>query len=417
MKIKFLITLCMTMHLQAMESTQDLLHTADMLTQQSYATPTMRTSLLRFLGHEIPATIDATDNQTNAMPMPSVNEIVNKVSLLQNQHGIIEREVTKKQAVAALRAALHATKIAIKKAYQRHKENFLQVSFDTQLISILRNQQETITIKIDQLEQKTIWQHLTSKPALYLATGAVMIAAGGAAYYYYQLQQQAAQKNIKPVVLQDFNTLSSDKKLVYHTLGKELLLLLDLNHKYHPTVHLDVIQSTLSQLDPEVDKDLIEILQTILEAQTKLEVNFSNTLYWAGIWNKRERYIGTIITLLNNDPQLKSQAPNGIEWTPEDINLKDVIVQKDIHPKTKEVINQDQNIVQNQESVEKKEPKIIPGNSLIKSHQPIKSIRVDTSQIPNDAYKYCMNALQTNQINDMWECLKDIANQRNEASN
>lgn len=265
------------------------------------------------------------------MFIPTTQEIVTKVGSLQDEYGKIQHQQAKELALQALQASDQAITKALKKLNSKSKKNLLAAEFHAKVAAYMQAQQTIIQIKIKRISNSAVWQHLTDNARLYLATGLV-IAAGGLTAYYY-LHQPATLKKIH-----EFTNSGITPANVYKRLSVELLQLLDLNHKFHPMVHLDTIRESIGKLNPETDKDLMELLEVIAQAQDRQPVDsFVNLPFWAKVGLNRNRYIATIINLLNSDAEVKSKAPNGIAWTADDIDFQKIMSEKNNFPTTRSI--------------------------------------------------------------------------------
>ena len=277
-----------TTSLHAIETCESLLKAADQLTKASYTSVKMQQNALAFVQNNDHDDINAVQQ------LPSVTEIITKVSQLQDSNGLIEDLITRKLALRALNDAIKATDHAI-----------LQAS-NAELIDVLNNQKIALQDKIYQLKRKSLWLFL-SKPStrpLLIAT-AVIIIATGTTHYYYKFNE---------VIEEDFsattpNLTSKDfEKPVYIKLKQAMSNFFNENnrHKQDLLEYVQIAKDLIPQLDPIKDANCIDLLNILITAPDKKNIGGffnGNRDYWISIYKRRHHYNNIAAHYMNVDPK------------------------------------------------------------------------------------------------------------------
>jgi hypothetical protein len=177
--------------LYAIQAQDNLIDTACLLTKASYVSAEMQKNVLIFMGKDpIENKIDSIKN------IPSVEEIITKISQLQDKHGSIENLKIKKQALDALDTAIKAIEITILKIRLKYQEGLAESATNLRLVDILSNQKKILQEKITELDGKSIWSYIAKPSTTHvLAAFVLTMALGGAAYYYNFLKWEKADLN------------------------------------------------------------------------------------------------------------------------------------------------------------------------------------------------------------------------------
>lgn len=309
---------------------------ANLLINASYSSPEIQKNLLSFVHKDITIYSESDMNEN----LPSIDEIVSKVSNLQNKHGFIENLQEEKAALQALQAAVKATDkvisfMQIKNITDRamslinteNKNDTDSLSYhllmNSKIIEYLKKQRFILQNKINQLEQKATRSYFTNPSLTHIAIGVILTSAiTGGIYYLYDIthrqtkfftptpENESSAANLK----NQSNTDSTDNKnnqdsTVY--LDSDRMKAKDLlNDFFNNTSEKDIntfVKEAIdikSKLDPVKDKYIIEAFNIFIDGQSKVDIGVvphpflknltkeqqDNHEYWKNIYNNRNYY-------------------------------------------------------------------------------------------------------------------------------
>jgi|GEM_PF-3380522 len=170
----------------AFSPSQETNKTANTLIKASYTSSEMQGDVMSFINDN-----DDINRMNTRFIIPSIDEIIKKVSQLQGPQGSIEDSATRKQAIKALKTAIKATRNAISivelQAIRINENDYhIPSTKNDTLLEILRSKINLLQQKLDQLDQKPIWSYFAKPSTAYLVFGtAIIVAITGAAYFHH----------------------------------------------------------------------------------------------------------------------------------------------------------------------------------------------------------------------------------------
>ncbi len=274
------LTLCFVMVLasfyHSLQACENVFSRAETVTQLSYSS--LDIQKITFL----------CPNKNDATPhIPSAEEIIIKISHLQNSQGLITNEQTKQQALDALQVTIQATNNALSLINFQSK--------DYELGLILRHQKQILHSKMRELNQESTWEHLTKSPAFNAAVAFTVttLVIAGITYYFDILHEGTSHVPTLPTRPVDHET-----KIVYQKIN----VLLDkfLNPQDKDPLSMYVAESKKLreqlQLHPEDNAVLIDVLDTVIESENRMDCGFGsmqqikNDLFWVNALRKKNYY-------------------------------------------------------------------------------------------------------------------------------
>ena len=302
----------------ANSTSQDATVTANSLIKVSYTSPEMQNNVITFIND------NALLHRSNTnFIIPSVDEILIKVSELQNFQGCIEDAVVKKQALTALATATRATKNAISitemQAVQVSDSDYHIPSVHNNMtLKILQSKEALLQQKINELNQKSIWSYFAKPSNAYLMFGAaVILAITGAAYYLHFTHEEPYDHSLYVTAPKQ-----GESQLSAHT--REILTdFVDPQNKTNGLTHYNNAKELLEELknsqEPTINsvdtQKVVEMVETFIEGYEKRDVRIpsmkemlkdkpSNFKFWYEVYkNKREDYQETISEITDIDPK------------------------------------------------------------------------------------------------------------------
>jgi hypothetical protein len=315
----------------AMQACENLMTTVDILTKSSYTSSEMQKTVLLF----------TSDNATDTVQeLPSVQEIITKVSQLQDQQGFINNDKLRKQAIDALATAIKATNNALSVAKLQHKnqdlEHLLPLTIHDKIIDLLNNQKKVLQKKVGELTKKSIWQHFAQPSTIHVLVALTIttVIITGITLYFDVFNLDASQDSKEPIIFTG-GPFNKKREALYAKIRTILTKFIDLNDKQHTTVYLNEAKTLLKELDPIEDHSVIEMINTFIESQNKMDelgpnpnkikLLLQDPNYWITVNNKEAYYNKILVEILNHDTNRAKT------FTPKNIDLMDILSQKNKH--------------------------------------------------------------------------------------
>ncbi|MDP3788135.1 MAG: hypothetical protein Q8Q60_02310 [Candidatus Chromulinivorax sp.] len=252
--------------------------TAEMLTQSSHTALDLQ-KIISLFPHE---------NTDKAIPyIPSIQEIITKISQLQNSQGLITDKQTKQLALDVLKIVIQATDNALSLINFQSK--------DYELGIILRHQNKILHIKMRELNQKSTWEYLTKSPAFNAAVACILttLVIAGITYYFDVLDLGIYQAPPLPT-----GSIDNQTTIVYNKINVLLHKFLDPQDKAPLSMYIAESKKLREQLqlNPENNTTLIDVLNTVIESENRMDYGFGsmqqikNDLFWVNILRKKNYY-------------------------------------------------------------------------------------------------------------------------------
>ena len=314
-KIILILTVLTHNLFHAVSASQEALIAANSLIKVSYTSPEMQYDVISFINH------DTIVNRANAdFIIPSTDEIVKKVSQLQNFQGYIENKTIREQAIKALKTAMRATKnaISITKLQTIHineDDYHIPSTKNSILLEVLKNKKDILQQKIDQLDQKSIWSYFAKPSTAYLIFGAaIILAITGTAYYFHFNQSDPYNPLLYQTTPRQGETqLSTETR-------KILTDFVDPHNESDGEIHYNNAKELLQKLQNSQDSTInsietvkvIEMINTFIEGYERKNVTVfggtpeqkSNREFWVSVYfDKNDEFTKTISTITGIEPK------------------------------------------------------------------------------------------------------------------
>lgn len=326
------ITLCLsiilTISVYSTQACQELTIIANALTQESYSQSEKLDIMLLFANEA------GSNTKIDCLAtIPTVQEIIERISLLEDSQSDIKNISIKKQSLKALQATINATDNALlliyMQSYNIESSQLLPATIHDTLIEMLKKQKNILEEKVAQLNTQHIPTFLSPSTMTYIITGIVigMVITGvGASYYYSLLDNAASEIPEDPIIF----TGIFDKKRneLYTRMSVILTKFVDPNDKQSTSVYLDEAKSVIQELDPINDAPIIEMLNTFIESQRRIEIGmfnkdfFDNARFWKDTHDKKSYYTKILTEILNHDPD-KAKV-----FIPDDLDIRELLSHK-----------------------------------------------------------------------------------------
>jgi hypothetical protein len=299
----FLITSVMSGKLDAL---QNFMQQADQLIEQSYANMQSAKTVKLFMRQHSYYQLEQMHT------MPTVAEILFTISQLQDPYDFIVDQNLREQALDVLRATIIATKNAIEKIEIQMVQNHTLSSDNLTILQSIQYQNKLLRTKFSQVKHRSMQSYLAQPSTWYLIAGAACMVSLGSIAYYYNF---GADNQESSFVLTPQETEQIEHNPAHQQARDILAEIATSKEKLDLNSYLPAAKNLTQNLDPRLDQDLKKLIDTFIEIQE------------GGFWAKakaktHEKALKqTYAKTLNSNPTIRIQAPNGIMWQIEDINV------------------------------------------------------------------------------------------------
>ncbi len=284
---------------------QSITEQAYHLIQTSYASQAAKNLVQKFMNqHNYYESTDLTK-------IPSVAEILSTISQLQDPYGCIADKTLQEIVLDVLRATITATNNALEKIKNNRNDQSLSTT-DAQIIESIQYQNKLLRIQFTKIKHRSLQSYLMAPSTWYMIGTVIALISLSSFLYYYNFPVQNEEYNFILTPEEEHQV----EQNIGHKRARNILAEIALSKtKINPQDYLQSAHEIIPQLDPKLDKNLKHLIQTFINIQeggflAKIEAR-----------KDQDQLKQTYAHTLNSDPEIRKQAPDGIIWQPQDINV------------------------------------------------------------------------------------------------